>query len=81
VVASNWGALPETVRVGALIDAEPNSQTWRRCFVEAIVRGLTNEAVQRDAQMAGPKAVADLGWGGVAQQVTEIVAAHASQDA
>lgn len=73
VVASNWGALSETVKVGALIDAEPQSEMWRRCFVEAVVRGLTNEDVQRDAQSAGPEAVKDLGWGGVAAQVTEIV--------
>jgi glycosyltransferase involved in cell wall biosynthesis len=73
VVASNWGALSETVKVGALIDAEPQSEAWRRCFVEAVVRGLTNKDVQRDARTAGPKAVAELGWAGVAAQVTEIV--------
>jgi glycosyltransferase involved in cell wall biosynthesis len=73
VVASNWGALPETVKVGALIDAEPLSPQWRDCFIEAVVRGLTNKDVQRDAQEKGPQAVADLGWGGVAEQITEIV--------
>jgi glycosyltransferase involved in cell wall biosynthesis len=73
VVASNWGALPETVRVGALIDAEPKSEAWNRCFVEAIVRGLTDETVQKDAQLAGPKAVAGLGWDGVALQLTELL--------
>jgi glycosyltransferase involved in cell wall biosynthesis len=73
VVASNWGALPETVRVGSLIDAEPLSEAWRRCFVEAIVRGLTDETVQRDAQENGPLAVAELGWGPVADRITEIV--------
>ena len=73
VVASNWGALPETVRVGALIDAEPLSETWRECFVEAIVRGLTDETVQRDAQQNGPPAVQGLGWEGVARQITGLV--------
>lgn len=73
VVASNWGALPETVKVGSLIDAEPRSEAWTRCFVEAIVRGLTNKDVQRDAQQKGPEAVAEMGWAGVAEQVTEIV--------
>lgn len=73
VVASNWGALPETVRVGSLIDAEPRSEAWKRCFVEAIVRGLTDADVQRDAQERGPAAVKDLGWRGVAEQVTGIV--------
>ena len=75
VVASNWGALPETVRVGALIDAEPRSEAWTRCFVEAIVRGLTDAATQKDAQTAGPKAVAGLGWDGVARQLTELIEA------
>lgn len=73
VVASNWGALPETVRVGALIDAPPKSEAWKRCFVEAIVRGLTDADVQRDAQTKGPQAVKDLGWRPVAEQVTGIV--------
>jgi hypothetical protein len=41
--------------------------------VEAIVRGLTNNDVQRDAQQAGPEAVADVGWQGVAEQLTKIV--------
>lgn len=74
VVASNWGALPETVRVGALIDSDPREEMWRSCFVEAIVRALTNNDVQRDAQERGPAAVAGLGWAGVAEQITEIVA-------
>lgn len=73
VVASNWGALPETVRVGALIDSDPKGEMWKRCFVEAIVRGLTDDTVKRDAQENGPKAVAGLGWAGVAEQVTGIV--------
>lgn len=74
VVASNWGALPETVRVGTLIDAEPASDMWRQCLVEAIVRGLTDETVQKDAQRRGPEAVAQCGWEQVAAQITEIVA-------
>jgi glycosyltransferase involved in cell wall biosynthesis len=73
VVASNWGALPETVQVGALIDAEPRTEAWTRCFVEAIVRALTNKAIQDDAQTAGPLAVAGLGWAGVAEQIDKIV--------
>lgn len=73
IVASNWGALPETVRVGSLIDADVKGEYWRDCFVEAIIRGLTDHAVQMDAQVNGPKAVAGLGWAGVAEQITEIV--------
>jgi glycosyltransferase involved in cell wall biosynthesis len=73
VVASSWGALPETVRVGALIDADVKGEYWRDCFIEAIVRGLTNQLVQSDAQQEGPKAVAGLGWGPVAERITEIV--------
>lgn len=74
VVASNWGALPETVKVGALIDAEPKSEAWRRCFVDAVVRALTDDMIQRDARENGPKAVAALDWSGVADAVSKIVA-------
>lgn len=73
VVASSWGALPETVRVGALIDADPKGDHWRDCFIEALVRGLSNEQVQRDAQTEGPLAVAGLGWGPVAERITAII--------
>lgn len=74
VVASNWGALPETVKVGSLIDGEPPDGEWRSRFVDAIVRGLMDKDVQRDAQENGPKVAAGLGWDGVADRITEIVA-------
>jgi glycosyltransferase involved in cell wall biosynthesis len=73
VVASAWGALPETVRVGALIDERPVSESWRACFAAAIVRGLTSEETQANAQQNAPAAVAGLGWGPVAEQITDLV--------
>lgn len=73
VVASSWGALTETVKVGALVDAEPKSGPWKTQFVDAIVRGLRDAGTQKEAQTKGPKAVAGMGWDGVARQVTEIV--------
>ncbi len=66
VVASGWGALPETVKVGALLNGGAPGKKWRDQLVDEIVRGLTDPEVQAHAQQAGPEAVKDLGWGGVA---------------
>jgi glycosyltransferase involved in cell wall biosynthesis len=73
VVASDWGALSETVEVGRLVNSGPLSKRWREAFVREIIDGLTNEETQRWAQMAGPKAAADLGWGEVAEQVAGVI--------
>jgi glycosyltransferase involved in cell wall biosynthesis len=73
VVASNWGALQETVRVGMLIDPPPLSDRWRDAFVKEIVTGLTNEKVQYRAQTAGPKVAEDLGWDGVAGSIAALI--------
>lgn len=68
VVASGWGALPETVKVGALVNGDPPGEKWRRNLVEEIVRGLADKETQAHAQREGPKAVAQLGWQPVAEQ-------------
>jgi glycosyltransferase involved in cell wall biosynthesis len=77
IVASAWGALPETVRdPGILVDRlddEP-AEAWRERFAAALVDALTSETLQREAAEQGPQAVADLGWDGVARQVTELLA-------
>ncbi|MGH2954879.1 MAG: glycosyltransferase [Thermoanaerobaculia bacterium] len=75
VVASDWGALSETVKVGALVDSEPPGEKWRASFVAEIVRGLTDEETQRYAQTEGPAAVADLTWDGVAKPIARLVKA------
>lgn len=72
VVASNWGALPETVKVGALVDGPPMSDRWRDAFLEEIVSGLTDRAVQARAQAEGPAHAQTLGWGPVAEQLAAI---------
>lgn len=77
VVASNWGALPEAVKVGRLVDSEPLGERWRRAFVEEIVDGLTNEEVQAWAQERGPEVTAELGWDGVARQVGGLIEGEA----
>lgn len=70
VVASNWGALSETVQVGTLIDGDPRVEgQWRDVFVQSIIAGLTNERVQAGAQAAGPEAMRDMGWFGAAEQL------------
>jgi glycosyltransferase involved in cell wall biosynthesis len=77
VVASGWGALPETVEVGRLVDSEPLSDRWRDGFVKCIAEGLTDRKVQRWAQSAGPEAAKKLTWDGVARQVAGLVEGEA----
>lgn len=69
VVASNWGALSETVQVGTRVDGNPHSLEWRKTFVDCIVAGLTDETVQRASQIAGPDAMRDMHWRGAAEQL------------
>jgi SAM-dependent methyltransferase len=73
IVAGAWGALPETVKTGALLRGDPTDAAWRSRFVEEIVAGLTDEGVQQLAQTEGPAAAADLGWDGVADQVAALL--------
>lgn len=72
-VASDWGALKETVKVGRLVGGRPLSEGWRKAFVEHIVEGLTNLEVQAWIQKRGPQVAADLGWDGVARHVTGLI--------
>ena len=71
VVASNWGALTETVQHGTLVDGDPREPNghWRRRFVGAIVKGLTDETTQQAARVVGPDIVRDMDWRGAAEQV------------
>jgi glycosyltransferase involved in cell wall biosynthesis len=71
VVASNWGALTENVRYGALLNGDPADPTgdWRKQFVAAIVRGLTDETMQKAAQVTGPDMMRGMGWRGAAEQL------------
>jgi glycosyltransferase involved in cell wall biosynthesis len=73
VVASNWGALAEVVKTGVKLDGEPMSDLYRARFIQEIVKGLTDPAVQRKAQVEGPKAMADRGWGPVAKQLEGLI--------
>lgn len=72
IVASNWGALPETVQVGRLVDGPGRSTAWEDAFVQEIIDGLTSAETQEWAQTEGPKAAAWLGWDGVAARVAAI---------
>ncbi len=73
VVASDWGALSETVEVGRLCNSGPLSDRWKAAFVKEIVDGLTNSGTQAWAQKEGPAAAEKLGWDGVARQVAGLV--------
>jgi len=74
-VASGWGALPETVRVGALIDPEgAPGAPWRDALVEEVVRGLADSATQQLAERQGPIAAKRMGWGGVSRALARLIA-------
>lgn len=66
VVASGWGALPETVRVGMLVE---DGDGWLDGFAAEIVRALTDPDVLEWAQAEGPTYAAALGWEQVAAAV------------
>lgn len=78
VVASDWGALTETVQHGTLVDGDPRDPdgSWRKVFVDSIVRGLTDETVQQAAQTVGPERVREMDWRGPAEQVASAFALH-----
>jgi glycosyltransferase involved in cell wall biosynthesis len=73
VVASGWGALPETVQVGRLVDGPALSDRWRDAFIAEIVDGLTNPDTQAWAQAEGPEHARTLGWQGVGVQVAGLI--------
>jgi glycosyltransferase involved in cell wall biosynthesis len=78
VVASAWGALPETVQVGALIDARgAPGEPWRSRMVEAIVAGLTDPDAQRAAVEDGPAAMRDRGWRDAARAAASVIRGEA----
>lgn len=69
VVASNWGAVTETVMHGTLLDGDPSEPdgAWRDAFIDAVVAGLTDENVQAMAQELGPEYMRDMDWRGAAE--------------
>ena len=73
VVASGWGALSETVRVGSVIQEGAPGEPWRSRFVEEIVRGLTDAETQRRAEADGPSAMSEMGWGRVAARIARVI--------
>lgn len=78
IVASNWGALTETVMHGTLIDGDPREKdgVWRDAFVNQIVKGLTDPDLQRTAQKVGPEMVRDMDWRGAAEQLATLFSRH-----
>ena len=74
VVASNWGALTENVMHGTLLDGDPGEVDgpWRHAFIDAVVRGLTDESVQNTAQQLGPEYMQNMDWRGAAEQLASL---------
>ncbi len=74
VVASAWGALPETIRVGELIDPEgAPGEPWRAALIEALVSALTNASLQARAAREGPAEMANRGWDAVAASIVDVI--------
>lgn len=74
-IASNWGAVTETLQHGTLIDGDPSVKNgaWRKRFISAVVQGLTDPVVQAAAQTVGPDMVRDMGWRGAAEQLAAML--------
>jgi glycosyltransferase involved in cell wall biosynthesis len=72
VVASGWGALPETVQSGSLVDG-PVGDRWRQAFVERIALGLTSETLRRAAETEGPEVALRWDWLGVGEMVAALL--------
>jgi glycosyltransferase involved in cell wall biosynthesis len=77
VVASDWGALRETVRVGALVDGQAPGESWRSAIVKEIVRGLTDKPTQAHAQGEGPRAMRGMDWEGVGLRFAALIEGEA----
>lgn len=78
VVASNWGALPDTVKVGRRVNSDPPNARWRNAIVAECIDGLTSPETGAWAGRKGPAAMQDHGWDGVAVQVAELMRAETS---
>lgn len=76
-VAARVGALPETVRIGRLVEQKQLTDRWREVFVNMIVEGLTHPEVREWVEFEGPNAVKDLGWGPVARQIEGLMCGEA----
>lgn len=73
-IASNWGAVTETLRYGTLVDGDPSEPDgqWRKTFVDAVIRGLTDPVTQAAAQECGPEMVSGMHWRGAAEQLASL---------
>ncbi len=76
VVASDWGALSETVQWGLRVNSDPPNAKWRNAIVAGIVQGLTDQESGDKAVYQGPRRVKDLGWDGVGEAVGKLIAAR-----
>ena len=70
VVASNRGALPETLHPDActLIDGSPYSAEYHDAFAQAVLTYINDESAWQRASSAGLQRAANLGWEAVAEQ-------------
>jgi glycosyltransferase involved in cell wall biosynthesis len=80
VVASDWGALRETVRHGQLIfNSDAPGPRWRDALVAHIVEGLVSSEVGAAAVELAPAVVQNLHWAGVAEQFGKLIASKNSR--
>ena len=76
VVASNRGALTETVAEGAgvLIDGDPWDEDYQDRFADAVVKLANDETAYAKASAAGIEAAKAFDWSGVAEEWTGMFA-------
>jgi glycosyltransferase involved in cell wall biosynthesis len=73
VVASAWGALPETAATGGLIDGYgAPGEPWRTRFADEVVAGLTDPARRQRAE-TGRAAASELRWETVARHLEDVI--------
>ncbi len=73
IVASNLGALPETLPNGAgvLIDGDPQTDEYVDNFVDSVLGFTRNEAAYNQASEMGIEKTKNLGWDKVAEDWSE----------
>jgi glycosyltransferase involved in cell wall biosynthesis/SAM-dependent methyltransferase len=68
VIASNRGALKESIKGGVLVDGDPWTPEYVRKFVDATFSVLTDDAKYKELQATAYAHASTLGWSGAAAQ-------------
>lgn len=72
-VAGGWGALPETISTGVLVEGDPTTEKWKHQFAMHLIESLTNVDVRQMAQTAGPEEIAGQDWASVGELFDHLI--------